>query len=141
MKRHLLFLVILLLSVFTMGMGSLGGKPEGSIPMPDKDFKATITDINAVKTTCSFVSVNGKDFLKGERGSTSVTIPFENIITVKISKTGDEKDVDAELNLVDEKGINIKVDGNSDVYGKTDFGTVQVKMRDISEIKFSTEKK
>jgi HSP20 family molecular chaperone IbpA len=124
-----------------MGMGSLGGTPEGSIPMPDKDFKATITDIDSVKTTCSFVSINGKDFVKGKRGSASVTIPFENVIAVKITKTGDEKDVDAELNLVDEKDISIKVDGNSDVSGKTDFGTVQIKMRDISEIKFISENK
>jgi sporulation protein YlmC with PRC-barrel domain len=120
-----------------MGMSNLSGTPEGSIPMPEKDFKAKITDINSVDTSCSFVSINGKDFLKGKRGSASVTIPFEKIKTVEIKTTGDEKDVDAALKLTHGKFIKLKLTGNSDIYGKTDFGTIQIKIRDVSKIEFS----
>jgi sporulation protein YlmC with PRC-barrel domain len=137
MKRYLSLITVLLLSLFIMGMGDLGGKPEGSIPMPDKDFKATIVDINSVETVCNFVSINGKDFIKGKRGAATVTIPFENIKAVSISLSGDERDVNVELSLIEGKLVKLKVDGNSDVFGKTDFGTVKIKVREISKITFN----
>lgn len=137
MKRLSVLIVLLLLAFFMMGMGDLTDKPSGSIPMPSKDFKATITDINSIKTNCSFVSINGKDFLKGKRGAAAVTIPFENIISLKVLQKGDEKEVEAKLKLAENKEINITVDSGADVYGKTDFGTVQIKMHDVETIEFS----
>ncbi len=141
MKRLSLFLLMVLLAIFMIGMGNLTGKPGGSIPLPDKDFKATITDVNSVKTTCSYFSINGKDYLKGMRGAATVTIPFEKIAVIKIRIFGDEKDVEAEVMLLDDQNITLYVDSNSDIYGKTDFGTVQIKMRDITTIEFSNEEK
>ncbi|MFC1854976.1 hypothetical protein ACFL2A_00350 [Thermodesulfobacteriota bacterium] len=139
MKRYLGLAIILIISFFMMGMGDLGGTPEGSIPMPDKDYKATITDVNSVETVANFVSINGKGYVKGKRGSANVTIPFENINTVTVSLSEDEKDVDTDLKLVDGKSISIKVDGNLDLSGKTDFGTIKIKVRDITKIEFTNE--
>ena len=104
-----------------------------------KKISYTITDINSVDTTCNFVSVDGDDFLKGKRGAASVTIPFEKIVSITITIAGDERDVDANLKLTDGKDIKLKVNGNADVYGKTEFGTLQIKMREISKIVFATE--
>ena len=141
MRRNLTFLIVLIMAFFMMGMGDIGGDTNNNIPLPNKDFKAIITDVNKVETDCSFVSINGKDYLKGKRGAASVTIPFENIASMKVKPVGDEKEVKAEVALHDGSTINLRVDCNCDVYGKTAFGTIQIKMYDISEIEFTTKEK
>ncbi len=141
MRRYLSFFMTILLAVMLMGMGDIGGKPGGSIPKPDKDFSAVITDINSVKTTCTFVSVNGKDYLKGTQGSFTATIPFEKISTINVRASGDEKEVAAMLKLVDGKEITMYINGNADIYGKAGYGNIQIKMRNVSEINFNSSVK
>jgi len=139
MKKIIWFLTLILVSFFAMGMSGFGGTPEGSVPIPHKDFKAVITDVNDVKTECNFVSVSGNDFLKGTRGSASVTVPFENIVSLTITLVADEKDVDAVVKLKEGNDIELKLNGNANLTGKTDFGTVKIKVREIKSVTISAK--
>ncbi len=136
MKKYLAPFFIFSSLIFLLGMGELGGTaPVDKIPAPDKNFTARVVDRQGVETTLSTVSYEGKVFLVGTRGSATVTIPFEKISQLQFP--GVEGNVVlAKVLLRDQQSIEIKVAKRAKFYGKAEFGTFQIEMKDVRSINF-----
>lgn len=132
--RKCFILSALLLIPFIMGMGVGGENVTHKIPSPDKNFSATIIDSKGMATKVSQISFDGKIFLAGQRGNTTVTIPFEKINSVEVGKTEDDKKVSAFITLRAGGTLNITVDGKLPCYGSADFGNVQIEFKDIRKM-------
>jgi hypothetical protein len=117
-------------------MGELGGTaPVDKIPAPDKNFTARVVDRQGIESTLSKVSYEGKVFLVGNRGSATVTIPFEKISQLQLQSL-EGSEVLAKVFLRDQKSIEIKVAKRAKFYGKAEFGTFQIEMKDLRSINF-----
>lgn len=135
MKRGLISLLIVLVSLFCMGMGGLGGQPEGTVPETEVRIQAEIQDRTGTKTNLNQFSMDGKTFLDAWRGQGKLTIPFQHIDTIAFGELkGDEVTVDAKL----KSGavMTLTVRSRSQFYGSTGFGAFQIKARDVSSIDF-----
>lgn len=134
MKKYLVVLSALFVTPFIMGMGIGGGNVKHNIPVPDKNFSATIVDSQGVTTKVTQISFDGKTYLAGQRGNTNVTIPFDKISSVQVGKLAEEKKLSAFITLKVGGTLNISVDGNLPCYGSADFGNVQVEFKDIRKV-------
>jgi len=132
--RKNLILSALLIIPFIMGMGMGGNNVSHKIPVPDRNFSATITDSQGVTTKVSQITFDGKTYLPGQRGNTNVTIPFEKISSVQVGKVGEDKKVSTVITLKAGGNLNITVDGKIPCYGSADFGNVQVEFKDIRKV-------
>jgi hypothetical protein len=136
MKKCFASFVILVSFLFLMGMGELGGSaPANKIPAPDKNFSAQATDRGGVITSLSQVSQEGKTFLLGKLGQATITIPFEKISQIQFQNL-EGNEVVVKVLLREQKDIELKVDRRSKFYGKADFGTFQIEIKDLKLISF-----
>ena len=136
MKKYLAPFFIFSLLIFLMGMGELGGTaPVDKIPVPDKNFTARVVDRQGVETALSNLSCEGKVFLAGNRGRATVTIPFEKISQIQFQNP-EGSEVPVKVFLQDQKPIEIKVAKRAKFYGKAEFGTFQIEMKDLRSINF-----
>lgn len=134
MRKCLAVLSALFIIPFTMGMGMGGGNVTHKIPTPDKNFSATIVDSQGVTTKVTHISFDGRTYLAGQRGNTSVTVPFDKISSVQVGKLAEDKKVSAFVTLKAGGTLNITVDGKLPCYGSADFGNVQVEFKDIKKV-------
>jgi hypothetical protein len=136
MKKYLAPVAIFSTVLFIMGMGELGGAvPADKIPVPEKNFNTLVIDREGIQTALSQFSFDGKVSLSGKRGSATVAIPFEKISQVELQ--GQEgSEVLAKVTLLDQKSIEVKVDKRSKFYGKAEFGTFQIEIKDLKSIRF-----
>lgn len=116
---------------FIMGMGAGSGNITSNIPIPDKNFSATIVDSEDVTTKVSRITFDGKTYLAGIRGNTVVTIPFEKIDSIKVEKSEGNKKVKAIVTLKGDGTLNMTVEGKTPCYGSADFGNVRIEFKDI----------
>ncbi len=135
MKRGLIFLLILAVAMLCMGMGGLGGQPEGTVPDTEVRIQADIKDRSGITTNLSQFSMDGKTYLDAWRGQGKLTIPFQHIDTITFGKLkGGEVAVEAKL----KSGVvmNLTVRSRAQFYGSTGFGAFQIKSRDVDIIDF-----
>jgi len=136
MKKYLAPCLIFSSLIFLLGMGELGGTaPTDKIPVPDKNFTARVVDSQGIETTLSKFSYEGKVFLVGNRGSATVTIPFEKISQLQFQGLEGSEAL-AKVSLRDQKSIEIKVAKRAKFYGKAEFGTFQIEIKDLRSINF-----
>jgi len=142
MKRMLLTVLIVLLSLSLLGMGKLDSdmKPE-EIPTPDREVTAVVVDIEGVTLTLSQFSINGHTVLSGKLGAGKATVPFNQIKTAALST--ETKVLRARLELADNQTVNLSLDRGLTAYGRTRFGTYQVPLDQLKKIEILsvTEKK
>ena len=134
MRKFFFLLSTLLVFPILMGMGMNGSNVKHNIPTPDKNFSATIVDSQGVTSNVTQISFDGKTYLTGQRGNTTVTIPFDKISSVQIGKLAEDKKVSAFITLKIGGTLNITVDGNLPCYGSADFGNVQIEFKDIKKV-------
>ena len=135
MKRGLLFVLIMTVAMFCMGMGGLGGEPEGTVPETDVRIQADIKDRSGTTTSLNQFSMDGKTYLDAWRGQGKLTIPFQHIDTITFGELkGDEVKVDAKLKSGAVMTLTIR--SRAQFYGSTGFGAFQIKSRDVDSIDF-----
>lgn len=135
MKRGLISVLLAAVSMLCMGMGGLGGQPEGTIPETDVRIQANIKDRSGIVTSLNQFSMDGKTYLDAWRGQGKLTIPFQHIDTISFGKVkGDEVEVDATLKSGNVMTLTIR--SRAQFYGSTGFGAFQIKSRDVSSINF-----
>jgi hypothetical protein len=135
MKRGLISLLIVVVAMFCMGMGGLGGQPEGTVPETEIRIQADVTDRGGVTTNLSQFSMNGKTYLDAWRGRGKLAIPFQHIDTISFGELkGDEVTIDAKLKSGTVMTLTIR--SRSQFYGSTGFGAFQIKSRDVDSIDF-----
>lgn len=136
MKRDklVLFLLLVLLPFF-MAMGALQGQNPEKIPVPAKKYAATFIDQMDIITDCREISLNGETFMEGKRGNGTIAIPFENIMELSFLRGGDKLDVAVKLR--DGNSIQLGMNGNQIAYGRTKYGTYQIKLYELKKMTIS----
>lgn len=135
MKRSLIFVTLAAVALLCMGMGGLGGFPEGTVPETEARLQADILDRDGTKTSLNQFSMDGKTYLDAWRGQGKLTIPFQHIDIIRFGTVkGDEVKVDATL----KSGavMTLTVRSRAQFYGSTGFGAFQIKSRDVASIDF-----
>ncbi|MGW8311603.1 MAG: hypothetical protein ACWGOL_00065 [Desulfuromonadales bacterium] len=135
MRRGWIYLLLLLVALISMGMGGLGGNPEGTVPKTDVNIQAELKDHGGTVTSLSQFSMDGKTFLEAWKGQGRLTIPFLQIETVSFGETkGDEVKIVARLKSGDVVPLTIR--SGAQFYGSTGFGAFRIRSRDVASIVF-----
>jgi len=135
MRSALTAVLIMLASAILMGMGSLGGTPEGTIPKTKENVKAKIVDRAGVSTELSSFSMDGKVFLEGRRGEGRMNVLFHDLKEVSFGQVSGE-DVAADLLLTSGSRHQLKVNKGTVFYGDTGYGAYHISAGDVSRIVF-----
>lgn len=127
------FLLILLITPYVSGMGSMTGDtfPE-KIPIPNKKYTVTYIDQNDVVTECREASIEGATLIEGKRGSGRLAVPFENISHVVFHFQNGN--LHGKLKLRDNTTLDIILQKNQNAYGRTKYGTFQIKLSDLKKL-------
>ncbi len=134
MKKLLLLAAVLLAVPFISAMGTM---PETtvteSIPKPVKNIEAVFLDQMDVATECSYISIEGKVYLDGTRGKGAFVLPLENVDTVSFYLKEGVLTAQVSMKQSGEK-ISLTVNPDRRVFGKTRWGTFQIKLGDLKSI-------
>lgn len=135
MKKIVVLLTGLTLLLFCMGMGELGGQPEGTIPETDVRIEAKVVDRSGTETSLNQFSMDGKTYLDALRGSGQLTIPFQQLSSLSFgAASGDNLAVDVKLKSG--SVMNLQVRKRAFFYGSTGYGAFVIKARDVARIEF-----
>ncbi|MDD5475573.1 MAG: hypothetical protein PHU03_03560 [Syntrophales bacterium] len=132
------FIVLLTLSLpFLLGMGmSTANIVAEDIPMPAKEFSAVFLDQMDTATECYNVSIEGKTFFEGRHGKGFYIVPFENIESVFFLMKNEV--LTASIAMKQEQGfVELKLNPDLRVFGRTRWGTFQIRMGDLKSIRMN----
>lgn len=132
MKRHLGVILMFVCLPLLLGMGSQGGTPADKIPVPAKKFMATFVDQMDVTTQSTDVSIEGGTALQGKMGEGTYTVAFENIREIVFRQH--EERLYAQVRMPDGSSIELVVGKDKKAYGRTKFGTFQIRLNDIKKM-------
>ncbi|KIH77087.1 hypothetical protein SAMN05660860_00410 [Geoalkalibacter ferrihydriticus] len=133
--KLLRILFLLPAALLLMGMGDLGGAPQGAVPETGEDIRAVIVDRQGVRTEVDRFSMGGKTYLEGARGSGRMMVEFHKLAGIEFKEgLGDE--VPVILNLRTGEKQELLVNKRAAFYGTTDFGTFMIRARDVRHIAF-----
>jgi len=135
MKRGLLLLLLMMIALPCMGMGGLGGSPEGTVPETDVPIRADLKDRDGISTSLNQFSMNGNTFLDTLRGQGQLTIPFQQIDTVTFSEVRDEE-LKVDVKLKSGNVMTLAIVSDAEFYGSTGYGAFQIKAKDVYSIDF-----
>ena len=135
MKRYIWMVLVLVGACFCLGMGELGGQPEGTIPETDVKIAAKVVDREGMVTSLDQFSMDGKTYLDTMRGSGQLTIPFQQLESVSFGKpNGDEMPVQVKFKAGET--MELAVRKRAVFYGATGYGAFVIKARDLARIEF-----
>ena len=135
MKRLAVLALVLLGALLCMGMGELGGQPEGTVPETDVRIEAKVVDRAGTETSLNQFSMDGKTYLDALRGSGQLTIPFQQLATLTFGKvSGDELAV--QVRLKSGSTMDLSIRKRALFYGSTGYGAFVIKARDVARIEF-----
>lgn len=135
MKRLAALALLLVVALFCMGMGELGGQPEGTIPETDVRIEAKVIDRSGVETSLNQFSMDGKTYLDAMRGNGQLTIPFQQLATLTCGKiSGDEMAV--QVRLKSGSVLDLSIRKRALFYGSTGYGAFVIKAREVARIEF-----
>lgn len=135
MKRGLFVVSIMLVAMLCMGMGGLGGQPEGTVPKTDVRIQADIKDRDGITTNLNQFSMNGKTFLDALRGQGQLTIPFQHIDTITFTEVREEE-LKVDVKLKSGNVMTLAILPDAQFYGSTGYGAFQIKAKDVYSIDF-----
>lgn len=135
MKRKFQIIVLLLaLLPLLAAMSSLQDRSPEKIPVPTKKYLATLIDVTDVMTDCREVSIEGATFLEGKRGNGSNSISFDNIAEITFLQEGEK--LTGTVKLKDGNAIQLALNKNQKAYGRTKYGTFQIKLSELKRLIF-----
>ncbi len=132
-KPWVLPALVLLLWPLLVGMG---GRPGPEVPVPDREFTATVIDDQDISTPLAQVSWEGETFFKAERGKGIVTVSFEKVRKIVRIGEGSNAEVDFKIVLKDGQMVAVTFDGDVRLFGNTTYGTYRIYARNIREVVF-----
>ncbi|OGW37698.1 MAG: hypothetical protein A2X58_03310 [Nitrospirae bacterium GWC2_56_14] len=135
MRGLLTAVLAVLAACLLMGMGNLGGTPEGEIPKTDQNFRVTLVDRSGVSSELSRFSLDGNLFVKGKRGEGEVSIYFRNIREIHFGPVSGS-DVPADLVQATGSRVQLKVNKDSMFFGDTGYGAYRIPASSVSRISF-----
>lgn len=135
MRCALTAVLVLLTATMLMGMGNLGGTPEGTVPKTEENIKAQIIDRSGVSTELSRFSMGGNVFLEGRRGEGQMSVFFRDLKEVSFGPVSGNE-APADLLLKSGNRLQLKVNKSAVFYGDTGSGAYRISASDVSRIVF-----
>jgi hypothetical protein len=135
MRGALTIVLVLLSATMLMGMGNLGGAPEGTVPKTDENIKAQIVDRSGVSTELSQFSMAGEVFFEGRRGEGLMSVFFRDLKEISFGPVSGN-DVPADLLLKSGSRLQLKVNKSALFYGDPGYGAYRIPAGDVNRIVF-----
>jgi hypothetical protein len=125
--------LVLLTAAILMGMGNMGGTPEGSVPNTSENIKVQLVDRKGVAVELSRFSMDGKIYLEGNLGEGTMSVNFGDLKEVSFGPvTGDS--VPADLLLSSDRHLQLKVHKVTVFYGVTENGAYRISVQNTDRI-------
>ncbi|HMV70320.1 MAG TPA: hypothetical protein PKA64_25995 [Myxococcota bacterium] len=121
-------------AVLATGFG--GDGPPTRIPVPARVFAATVEDISGASVELSRVSLDGEVFLFGLVGEGQLSIPFENLVEVRVEPTGDAAKRIALARTASGELVRMTVDSDVPCYGDTTAGHFKIELGKVRKVVF-----
>jgi hypothetical protein len=125
----------LLTAALLMGMGSIGGTQDGTIPKTKENVRVQLVDRSGVSNELTRFSMDGNVFLNGRRGEGQVSVMFRDLQEVSFGPVSGST-MPADLLLNSGKRLQLKVEKNAIFYGEMGSGTYHISAGDVSRIMF-----
>jgi hypothetical protein len=135
MRGALTVVLVLLAATMLMGMGNLGGTPEGTVPKTEENIKVQIVDRSGVSTELSRFSMSGMVFLEGRRGDGQMSVFFRDMKEISFGPVSGN-DAPAELLLKSGSRLQLKVNKSAVFYGDSGYGAYRISAGDVNRIVF-----
>ena len=132
MQSKWLSFLLLMVCMFTMGMGGMGSDQVVDIPEPDFNYRVTLIDQADVSMDLQKFSCEGQTFLSGTLGKAEISIDFEKIRSIFFLLDGNH--LQANVNLIDGRTETIAVDKKQPCYGASSYADVKIEMQHIKTI-------
>lgn len=129
MKKILLLCLFLLIC----GFGTFP-EDENKLPQVVTNYKILLTDLDGYSIELTNISINNLLYLSGKHSKGDIIIDFKNVDKI-IFKNISEKNVSAEVYMKNNEHINILLNGNLKLKGKSKYGIFSIMLKDIKEIK------
>ena len=131
-----LSLALLVLALGLMGMGGFGGGRETGLPQ--REFRATFTDVDGTRVEGTRVTAGGDSNLEGEIGRGRLRVPFDNIERIRFEPAGEDRDrIKAVAVLREGEPVTLLLRSSTTFYGQTPSGAYQIRARDLKSIDFA----
>lgn len=134
--RPILLALALVLGSTAIAGGIMGGDAPSRIPIPAKEFTATVEDTSGTVVNVSRVTFNGEVFVYGTLGEAQVTIPFERITEVRVEPHPDKDKVTVMARLKDADPVTIVTEHDLPCFGATSFGNYKIEVEKVRRIAF-----
>jgi hypothetical protein len=121
-------------AVLATGFG--GDSPPTRIPVPAREFKATVEDRAGAVVQLTRVTLNGEIFFSGVVGEGQVSVPFDTLAEVRIEPSGDDKKVVALVKLHDGASVRMTLDYDVPFYGDAVFGHYKIEIEKVRKLTF-----
>jgi hypothetical protein len=136
MRNLLTVALSLLTAALLMGMGNVGGSPEGTVPKTEENIRAQLIDRSGIANELTRFSMDGNVFLSGRRGEGQMSVFFRELKEVDFGAVSGN-DVLADLLLKSGKQLQLKMHKSAVFYGDTGSGTYHLSAGDVSRIVFT----
>lgn len=135
MRNLLKVALALLTAALLLGMGNVGGTPEGTVPKTNENIRAKLVDRSGVSNELTRFSMDGNIFLNGRRGEGQLSIFFRDLKEVSFGPVSGN-DAPADLLLKSGKQVQMKVNKGAVFYGDMGSGAYHISAGDVSRIVF-----
>jgi len=131
-----LSLAFVVLALGLMGMGGFGGGRETGLPQ--REFRATFTDVDGTRVEATRVTAGGDTNLEGEIGRGRLRVPFDSIERIRFEPAGEDRDrIKAVVVLREGEPVTLLLRSSTTFYGQTPSGAYQIRARDLKSIDFA----
>jgi hypothetical protein len=130
---------VLALAVLAGGLMGLGGGSEGeegAIPIPSKSYSATLTDAQGNSLVGERLTWEGKVHLRANFGNATITVPFDKLKSLKMSKGALPDRVKAQALLRSGETLDLTVESKTKFYAETQFGNYEIFTADLASVEF-----
>jgi sporulation protein YlmC with PRC-barrel domain len=126
------FLLIVCFFCLLTGFGIF---PEDETKIPDviTNFKIILTDTDGYHIEVTNVTINSNLYLSGKYNKGDMIIPFKDIQKIIFNHISEKKS-EAKIFLKNNETINVIIDNNLKLKGKSKYGIYSIPLKDVREI-------
>ncbi len=128
-RRIIWFFLFFILSGF-----SIFPEDENKLPSVVANYRVQITDTEGYSMELTNVSINNLLYISGKHSKGDIIIDFKDVDKI-IFKNVDEKKVEAAVYMKNNESLNVILNGNIKLKGKSKYGIFSIMLRDLKEIK------
>lgn len=129
MKRLFLLFLFFLICGF-----SIFPEDEDKLPAVVTNYRIQLTDTEGYSIELTNISINNLLYISGKYSKGDIIIDLKSVDKI-IFKNIDEKNVEATVYLKNNEHLNVILNGNMKLKGKSKYGIFSIMLKDLKEIK------